>query len=53
MYFYGKRQRQRQRPQGGELPQPSQMYEAGGQEWKPSEMPTKANIAELPSYNGG
>lgn len=53
LYFYGKRQGQQQRPQGGELPQPPPMYEAGGQEWKPSELPTKANIAELPSYNNG
>jgi hypothetical protein len=52
VYFYGRWQGRQQQARGGETPQQppeSQVYEVGGGGWKGSEMPTQANIPELPS----
>lgn len=58
VYFFGRRQGQQQKGivQGNEhLAQTAegQIYEAGGEEFKGGELPTYANIAELPSSAPG
>jgi hypothetical protein len=53
VYFFGRRQGQQQKATASALEQPAQTaegqtHEAGGEEFKAGELPTYANIAELP-----
>jgi len=54
VYWCGRRQQEQKQQDQGEpswLPPESQAHEPGRQEWKGIEMPTQANVAELPSAN--
>lgn len=58
VYFFGQRQGQQQKATASAIEQlaqtaEGQIHEAGGEEFKAGELPTYANIAELPSSAPG